>query len=106
MSRRSTHLLALGLVPGTAVAEQTAAWWCTVKDIRTSGGLDCTTHGANGLQAHRWALLGNAVSVHVAAWIGKALMHPHRHKYQGARDRRFIGMSVPPEAEEGKLTQS
>ena len=57
-------------------------------------------------QAHRWALLGNAVSVHVAAWIGKALMHPHRHKYQGARDRRFIGMSVPPEAEEGGSTHS
>ncbi|CAL5222508.1 g4882 [Coccomyxa viridis] len=55
-------------------------------------------------EAHRWALLGNAVSVQVAAWIGKALMHPHRHKYQGARDRRFIGMSVPAEAEEGSLT--
>lgn len=55
-------------------------------------------------QAHRWALLGNAVSVLVAAWIGKALMHPHRHKYQGARDRRFIGMNAPPEVEEGKFT--
>ena len=53
-------------------------------------------------QAHRWALLGNAVSVQVAAWIGKALMHPHRHKYQGARDRRFIGMSVPEDAEDCK----
>jgi len=54
-------------------------------------------------QAHRWALLGNAVSVQVAAWIGKALMHPHRHKYQGARDRRFIGMSIAPDAEDGEL---
>ena len=55
-------------------------------------------------QAHRWALLGNAVSVQVAAWIGTALMQPHRHKYLGARDRRFVGMRMPPEAEEGELT--
>jgi hypothetical protein len=53
-------------------------------------------------QAHRWALLGNAVSVQVAVWIGRALMQPHRHKYHaGARDRRFIGMALEADAADG-----
>ena len=33
------------------------------------------------MQAYRWALLGNAVSVPVAAWVGRALMEPLRLKY-------------------------
>ncbi|KAK9845815.1 hypothetical protein WJX81_003168 [Elliptochloris bilobata] len=46
------------------------------------------------LEAKRWALVGNAVSVPVAAWLGERFMEPHRHKYYpGARDRR-----MPPEA--------
>ncbi len=48
--------------------------------------------------------MGNAVSVEIAEWIGKALLHPHRHKYQsGERDRPFIGMSTMPESEPGKM---
>lgn len=43
------------------------------------------------LQAHRWALLGNAVSVPVAAWLGQCLANPFRHKYYlGSKDRKFI----------------
>ncbi|KAK9917248.1 hypothetical protein WJX75_002338 [Coccomyxa subellipsoidea] len=42
-------------------------------------------------ESHRWALLGNAVSVPVAGWIGERLADPHRHKYMiGSKDRKFI----------------
>ena len=43
-----------------------------------------------GRQSERWALLGNAVTVPVAKWLGEQLAHPYRHKYcTGARDRRM-----------------
>jgi hypothetical protein len=43
-----------------------------------------------GIQTYRWALLGNAVSVEVAEWIGERLSQPHAHKYiNGAKDRGF-----------------
>ena len=35
----------------------------------------------DSLQTYRWGLLGNAVSVPVAQWIGKALAQPYNHKY-------------------------
>ncbi|BDA51428.1 probable BsuMI modification methylase subunit YdiP at N-terminal half [Coccomyxa sp. Obi] len=55
-------------------------------------------HGAPSLkdtdvdrrESYRWSLLGNAVSVPVAAWLGERLASPHTHKYVlGPRDRRF-----------------
>ncbi|CAL8466241.1 g5777 [Coccomyxa elongata] len=55
-------------------------------------------HGAPSLkdtdverrESYRWSLLGNAVSVPVAAWLGERLANPHTHKYVlGPRDRRF-----------------
>jgi hypothetical protein len=40
------------------------------------------------VQSERWALLGNAVTVPVAKWLGEQLASPYRHKYcTGARDR-------------------
>ncbi|BDA42016.1 probable BsuMI modification methylase subunit YdiP at N-terminal half [Coccomyxa sp. Obi] len=56
-------------------------------------------HGAPSLkdsdverrESHRWALLGNAVSVPVAAWLGERLAEPHRSKYYpGPKDRNLI----------------
>ena len=39
-------------------------------------------------QAKRWQLVGNAVSVAVARWIGERAAQPHRHKYiLSAKDR-------------------
>ena len=39
-------------------------------------------------QAKRWQLVGNAVSVPVARWLGERLAQPHRLKYiLGAKDR-------------------
>ena len=41
-------------------------------------------------QAARWGLVGNAVSVPVAKWLGERLAEPHRYKYYlGAKDRRM-----------------
>ena len=43
------------------------------------------------LQSYRWGLLGNAVSVPVAQWIGKALSHPYTHKYvSGPSDTQML----------------
>lgn len=33
------------------------------------------------LQSYRWGLLGNAVSVPVAQWIGQSLLTPYAQKY-------------------------
>lgn len=33
------------------------------------------------MQACRWALIGNAVTVPVAKWLGERLMNPCSHKY-------------------------
>ena len=42
------------------------------------------------LQAEQWKLIGNAVSVDVARWIGECLNHPWRYKYTaGAQDQPF-----------------
>lgn len=42
------------------------------------------------VQAARWGLVGNAVSVPVAKWLGERLAEPHRFKYYlGAKDRRM-----------------
>ena len=39
-------------------------------------------------QAKRWQLVGNAVSVAVARWIGERAAQPHRYKYiLSAKDR-------------------
>lgn len=39
------------------------------------------------LQSRRFKLIGNAVSVPVARWLGERLREPHRHKYvTGPRD--------------------
>ena len=46
--------------------------------------------GCVASQAERWALLGNAVSVAVARWLGERLRLPHRFKYTaGAQDQCF-----------------
>lgn len=48
----------------------------------------------------RWALLGNAVSVHVARWLGERLGDPFRHKYMlGPKDRKLkpAAMNMPGE---------
>ena len=48
------------------------------------------------MQAERWALLGNAVSIPVAKWLGERLMLPFRHKYcVGPLDRPLL---LPPRA--------
>lgn len=59
------------------------------------------------MQSHRWALLGNAVSVPVAGWIGERLAHPHRHKYMiGSKDRKFITDRAPaPQGETPMLNK-
>lgn len=42
------------------------------------------------LQIERWALLGNAVSVNVAKWLGLRLLSPHQLKYSaGSQDQCF-----------------
>ena len=47
-------------------------------------------------QSERWALLGNAVTVPVAKWLGEQLANPYRHKYcTGARDRRMDSVPNP-----------
>ena len=41
-------------------------------------------------QTLRWALLGNAVSVDVARWLGQRLAAPFRYKYMlGPKDRKL-----------------
>jgi DNA (cytosine-5)-methyltransferase 1 len=52
--------------------------------------------GEIGLARLRWALVGNAVSVPVAAWIGERLMRPGRH--DPARDRPFTAEGRWPAA--------
>ena len=42
------------------------------------------------VQAEQWKLIGNAVSVDVAKWIGDRLAHPLRHRYsEGPQDQPF-----------------
>ena len=45
-------------------------------------------HGREGdLETHnskRWQLLGNAVTVDVARWLGERLMHPYAYKYRNS----------------------
>lgn len=51
-------------------------------------------------QTVRWALLGNAVSVHVARWLGERFCAPFTHKYLvGPCDRKLkpAAASVPGE---------
>ena len=52
--------------------------------------------GEIGLERLRWALVGNAVSVPVAAWVGERLMRPGHH--DGARDRPFAAAGRWPAA--------
>jgi DNA (cytosine-5)-methyltransferase 1 len=52
--------------------------------------------GEIGLERLRWALVGNAVSVPVAAWVGERLMRPGRH--DPARDRPFASEGRWPAA--------
>lgn len=47
--------------------------------------MDLETHSSR-----RWQLLGNAVTVHVARWLGERLMHPYRHKYRLAQGNHSI----------------
>ena len=56
------------------------------------------------MQAEQWKLVGNAVSVDIAKWLGQCLSHPLRHKYSaGIQDQPF--KTVEPEiAEEGGET--
>ncbi|KAL0032292.1 hypothetical protein WJX79_002892 [Trebouxia sp. C0005] len=45
---------------------------------------------ADKREAERWALIGNAVTVPVAKWLGERLMQPYRYKYVlGANDRKM-----------------
>lgn len=39
---------------------------------------DWCVHGCCIMQAERWALIGNAVTVPVAKWLGDRLMQPYR----------------------------
>ena len=42
------------------------------------------------MQARRFKLIGNAVSVPVARWLGQRLANPYQHKYiTGARDKKM-----------------
>lgn len=51
------------------------------------------------LQARRWHLVGNAVSVVVAEWIGQRLADPLRYKYcAGLRDQSFPWEAAPDRA--------
>eukprot|EP00884_Botryococcus_braunii_P018914 jgi/Botrbrau1/5706/Bobra.0071s0038.1 len=55
------------------------------------------THLKHG-QADRWALLGNAVSVPLARFLGDCLAAPHRHKYiSGPADAPLPRLSRSPE---------
>jgi len=47
--------------------------------------MDLETHSSR-----RWQLLGNAVTVHVARWLGERLMHPYAHKYRLAQGNHAI----------------
>lgn len=47
--------------------------------------MDLETHSSR-----RWQLLGNAVTVHVARWLGERLMHPYAHKYRLAQGNHDI----------------
>ena len=47
-------------------------------------------------QSQRWALLGNAVSVPVARWLGERLAAPHSDKYwRGPRERKMKPAPLP-----------
>ena len=86
-------------VPGLAraVRARRRAAWCLQSPApsRAAGYACAARHGARSgrgraRQAERWALVGNAVSVSVARWLGARLAQPHRHKYfLGAKDRRM-----------------
>ena len=56
------------------------------------------------MQAEQWKLIGNAVSVDVARWIGQCLWSPLRYKYAaGAQDYPFKKAELekcPEESEE------
>lgn len=78
---RGARAQALCLMP----AESSAQLWCGV----CMRGPPRMGRG-RARQAERWALVGNAVSVPVARWLGARLAQPHRHKYfLGAKDRRM-----------------
>ncbi len=87
-------------VPGLAraVRARRRAAWCLQSPApsRAAGYACAARHGARSgrgraRQAERWALVGNAVSVSVARWLGARLAQPHRHKYfLGAKDRRML----------------
>lgn len=51
---------------------------------------------AEGMARMRWSLVGNAVSVPIAAWIGERLAEPGRH--DRARDRDLAEASAWPSA--------
>lgn len=58
-----------------------------------------------GFARFRWALVGNAVSVPVAAWIGRRLDEPGRH--DATRDRPLVvGTRWPPSARFDGTAQS
>ena len=47
------------------------------------------------VQSYRWGLLGNAVSVPVAQWIGQALRMPYAHKYiSGPSDAPMLSSDI------------
>jgi hypothetical protein len=49
-------------------------------------------------QTYRWALLGNAVSVEVARWLGERLAAPHARKYLRSPSERRMLPAPPPGA--------
>ena len=59
------------------------------------------------VQMKRWQLVGNAVSVAVARWLGERLAHPHRHKYiLSAKDRCMDPGACPRTTQGRRLCQS
>ena len=56
------------------------------------------------MQTYRWSLLGNAVSVQVAEWLGQRLAQAHIHKYcLGQKDRQFATPAAYKDEMPGKL---
>ena len=55
-----------------------------------SAGDKCGSGQKSRRDNERWKLLGNAVTVQVAEWLGRQLMEPYRHKYvPSCDDKRF-----------------
>ena len=62
-----------------------------IADAERLQGLPVGWVGAQELRRSvAWRLIGNAVTVDVAGWLGEALLRPYKYKYDPTRDRPLL----------------